>query len=182
MKFRDKIKPLLRNVRFRFRMLSFLVLLEVTSQGSNQRFPTSIPNLYGSPPSPSHPPPPGGNQLTSFLRASSNGFEASGLSTLKTLWRGFKVAVLEYILTGCRTAWLPRWKMWWAPRTYVFDVTSIGQRSSLWTCNSVKVEVKFHVECKLHCRCAQHMLFTLRVRCSDHKHHQHPCSSKIPTV
>ena len=33
---------------------------------------------------------------------------------------------------------------------YVFDVTSVGQCSSPWTCNSVKVEIKFHLECKLH--------------------------------
>ena len=38
----------------------------------------------------------------------------------------------------------------WTPRKYVFDVTSIGQRSSPWTCNSVKAEIKFHLECKLH--------------------------------
>ena len=29
------------------------------------------------------------------------------------------------------------------PRKYVFDVTSVGQRSSPWTCNSVKVEMNF---------------------------------------
>ena len=29
------------------------------------------------------------------------------------------------------------------PGIYVFDVTSIGQRSSPWTCNSVKVETNF---------------------------------------
>ena len=34
------------------------------------------------------------------------------------------------------------------PRKYVFDVNSIGQRSSPWTCYSVEVEMKFHVECK----------------------------------
>ena len=44
------------------------------------------------------------------------------------------------------------------PRKYVFDVTSIGQRSSLSTCNSVKVEMKFHLECKLHFPSAQLML------------------------
>ena len=36
------------------------------------------------------------------------------------------------------------------PRKYAFDVTSVGQRSSPWTWNSVKVEIKFHLECKLH--------------------------------
>ena len=41
---------------------------------------------------------------------------------------------------------------------YVFGVTSIGQRSSSWTCSSVKVETKFHPECKLHFPCAQLML------------------------
>ena len=34
-------------------------------------------------------------------------------------------------------------------RKYVFDVISVGQRSSSWPCNSVKVEMKFHLECKL---------------------------------
>ena len=38
------------------------------------------------------------------------------------------------------------------------DVTSVGQRSSPWTCNSVKVEVTFHLECKLHFPSAQLML------------------------
>ena len=33
---------------------------------------------------------------------------------------------------------------------YVFDVTSIGQRSLPWTCNSVKNHEKIHLECKLH--------------------------------
>ena len=42
-------------------------------------------------------------------------------------------------------------------RKYVFDVTSVGQRSSPWTCNPVKVEVKFHLECKLRSSCAQLM-------------------------
>ena len=45
-------------------------------------------------------------------------------------------------------------------RKYVFDVTSIGQRSSPWTCNSVKVEIKFYHECKLQFPCAQLMLRT----------------------
>ena len=40
----------------------------------------------------------------------------------------------------------------------VFDVTSVGQRSSPWTCNSVKVGIKFHLECKLHFPSAQLML------------------------
>ena len=31
----------------------------------------------------------------------------------------------------------------------VFDVTSVGQRSSPWPWNLVKVEIKFHLECKL---------------------------------
>ena len=43
-------------------------------------------------------------------------------------------------------------------RKYVFDVTSVGQRSSPWTCNSVKVEIKFHLECKLHFPSAQLMI------------------------
>ena len=44
------------------------------------------------------------------------------------------------------------------PRKYVFDVTSVGQRSSPWTCNSMKVEIKFHLERKLHFPSAQLML------------------------
>ena len=40
----------------------------------------------------------------------------------------------------------------------VFYVTSVGQRSSPWTCNSVKVKVKFQVKCKLHFPSAQVML------------------------
>ena len=48
-------------------------------------------------------------------------------------------------------------------RKYVFDVTSIGQRSSPWTCNSVKVEMKFHLECKLHFPSAQFMLRQLHL-------------------
>ena len=45
-----------------------------------------------------------------------------------------------------------------APRKYVFDVTSVGQRSSPWTCNSVKVEKKIHLECNIHFPSAQLML------------------------
>ena len=44
------------------------------------------------------------------------------------------------------------------PRKYVFDVTSIGQRLSPWPCNSVKFQMKFHLECKLHFPSAQLML------------------------
>ena len=43
-------------------------------------------------------------------------------------------------------------------RKYVYDVISIGQRSSPWTWNSVKVESKFHLECKLHLPSAQLLL------------------------
>ena len=50
------------------------------------------------------------------------------------------------------------------PRKYVFDVTSVGQRSSPWTCNSVKVEIKFHLECKLHFPSAQLMLRQMHLR------------------
>ena len=35
-------------------------------------------------------------------------------------------------------------QQWPTPREYVFDVTSGGQRSSPWPCNSVEVEMKFH--------------------------------------
>ena len=41
---------------------------------------------------------------------------------------------------------------------YVFDVTSSGQRSSPWSCNSVRVEIKFLLKCKLRFPCAQFML------------------------
>ena len=44
------------------------------------------------------------------------------------------------------------------PRKYVFDVTSIGQHSSPCTCNSVKVEIQFHLEKKLYFPSAQLML------------------------
>ena len=47
------------------------------------------------------------------------------------------------------------------PRKYVFDVTSVGQRSS-WTCNSVKVEIKLHLECKYCFLCARFMLRQMR--------------------
>ena len=49
------------------------------------------------------------------------------------------------------------------PRKYVFDVTSIGQRSSPWTRNSVKVEIKFRLECKLHFPGAQLMLWQMHL-------------------
>ena len=44
------------------------------------------------------------------------------------------------------------------PRKYAFDVTSVGKGSSPRTGNSVKVEIKFHLECKLHFPSAQLML------------------------
>ena len=52
------------------------------------------------------------------------------------------------------------------PRKYVFDVTSVGQRSSPWTCNSVKVDIKFHLECKLHFPSAQ-FVATI-IACNEH--------------
>ena len=45
------------------------------------------------------------------------------------------------------------------PRKYIFDVTSVGQRSSPWSYDSVKIEIKFLFECKLRFSLAQ---FTLR--------------------
>ena len=45
-----------------------------------------------------------------------------------------------------------------SPRKYVFDVTSVGHRSSPWTCNSVKVRIKFNLQCKLHFPSTQLML------------------------
>ena len=44
------------------------------------------------------------------------------------------------------------------PRKYVFDVTSVGQRSSPWTCKLTESRYKFHLECKLHFPSAQLML------------------------
>ena len=44
------------------------------------------------------------------------------------------------------------------PRKYVFDVTSVGQRSSPWTCNSVKIEIKIRPKCKLQFPSVQLML------------------------
>ena len=40
-------------------------------------------------------------------------------------------------------------------RKYVFDVTFVGQRSPPWRCDSVRVEIKFQLECKLHFPSAQ---------------------------
>ena len=44
------------------------------------------------------------------------------------------------------------------PRKYVFDVTSVGQRSSPWTCELSESRDKFHLECKLHFPSAQLIL------------------------
>ena len=41
---------------------------------------------------------------------------------------------------------------------YVFEVTSVGQRSSPWTCKLTESQYKFHLECKLHLPSAQLML------------------------
>ena len=41
------------------------------------------------------------------------------------------------------------------PRKYVFEVTSVDQRSLPWTRNMVKVEKKLHLECKLRFPCGQ---------------------------
>ena len=46
------------------------------------------------------------------------------------------------------------------PRKYVFDV---GQRSSPWTWNLVKVGIKFYLGCKLHFPCTQFMLRLLTI-------------------
>ena len=40
-------------------------------------------------------------------------------------------------------------RQWCTTEIYVFDVTSVAQRSSPWACDSVKIEIKFHLECKL---------------------------------
>ena len=44
------------------------------------------------------------------------------------------------------------------PRKYVFDVTSIGQRSSPWTRKLSESRDTFHLECELHLPSAQLML------------------------
>ena len=44
------------------------------------------------------------------------------------------------------------------PRKYVFDVTSIGQRSSPWTCKLSGSRDKFQLDCKLHFPSAKLML------------------------
>ena len=48
-------------------------------------------------------------------------------------------------------------------RNNVFDFTFIGQRSSPWACNSVKVEIKFYLECKLRFPSAQDILRQMRL-------------------
>ena len=45
----------------------------------------------------------------------------------------------------------------------VFDVTSVGQCSLPWTCNLVKVKIKFHLECKLRFPGAQLMLWQIHL-------------------
>ena len=51
-----------------------------------------------------------------------------------------------------------RRKRWSPPPAHDTDVTSAGQRSSPWPCNSVKVEITFHVECNLRFLSAEVML------------------------
>ena len=46
-------------------------------------------------------------------------------------------------------------------RKCVFDVTSVGQRFSPRAFNSVKAEVKFHLECKLRFSCVQALLWQM---------------------
>ena len=59
----------------------------------------------------------------------------------------------------------PLWN-WKTPWKHVFDVTSVGQRSSPWTCNSVKVEMRFRLECKLHFLCAESISIEAKYRVS----------------
>ena len=40
-------------------------------------------------------------------------------------------------------------------RKDIFDVTSVGQRSSPWSCKSMKIGVKFHLESKPGLTCAR---------------------------
>ena len=65
-------------------------------------------------------------------------------------WRGHTLDVTVHDVTNVITR-----DMNATPRKFVFNVTSIGQRSSSWTGNSVEVEMKLHLECKLHLPCAQ---------------------------
>ena len=46
-------------------------------------------------------------------------------------------------------------------RKCVFDITSVGQRFSPRAFNSVKAEVKFHLECKLRFSCVQALLWQM---------------------
>ena len=67
-----------------------------------------------------------------------------------------------------KTTWPIRGPIWghmpMTPPKYVFYVIFIGQRSSPWSCNSVKVEIKFHLDCKLHFPSAQSMLRQMHLR------------------
>ena len=71
---------------------------------------------------------------------------------MKTLQQKYEKVCTEYQV---------RASLGQTPRKYVFDVTSVGQRSSPWQCNSVKVEVKFHLESEICFVCAQVILLRL---------------------
>ena len=53
---------------------------------------------------------------------------------------------------------LVEYREWKTRRKYVFDVTSVGLRSSPWTRNSVKVEISFTARTSIHFPSAQFML------------------------
>ena len=94
-------------------------------------------------------------------------FEFVGATSEQNLGFHLRVVVLMALWKATRAGYWVRGRrcdirgnslLPWTPRKYVHDVTSVGQRSSPWTCNSVEVETKFHLECKLHFPSAQLML------------------------
>ena len=63
----------------------------------------------------------------------------------------------------CRDSWNSAGVGWWTPRKYVFDITSISQCSSPWTCKLNEIRDTFHLECKLHFPSAQLMLWQMHL-------------------
>ena len=77
---------------------------------------------------------------------------------LGSSWKGLETVHDEKVLTFKSATPSRVWLILVTPRNYVFDVTSLGQRSSPWTCNSVKAEITFHLEYKLPFPSAELML------------------------
>ena len=76
-------------------------------------------------------------------------FQAPNLKLVN--WRQKRLDfIFNFDPWGVLRGWENQNYMGTTPRKYVLDVTSVGQRSSPWTCSSVKIEMKFHLECKLH--------------------------------